>query len=395
MKTDQAPYSVSELRDIVRSIVIGYLSRNIGHQINNNLTGIYGYCLLAQQSKKHPDKQQEYLKRIQECCEQAQVTISSLLTYSDAAVHQVKGPLSPLDQLKNIIDICDRLVQPRFAMHLDLEHSDGEFDLPSQAFHDLLLFLLVVTMRQANQGNIDIVCTPDSPFGNHESLQDIDPLYVAIELFPEESSEDETQIGLSLEPIDQMITEWGMQMAEMLASSWGGIIRHGDNEQGRFVIEVCFSRHSQTASAATGMPPAPERREAPAVLARAPRILVLEDQEIIRGFTETILEKEGYQTTSFESGLDLQNHLDRIEPNHYDLYLLDIYVPGVSGMDIAHLIRQKDPEAPILFYSALVDFETIEQQFGIDQRTQFLPKPFHKNELIALIRDCIVWENIQ
>lgn len=72
-----------------------------------------------------------------------------------------------------------------------------------------------------------------------------------------------------------------------------------------------------------------------------------------------------------------------------DLFLLDICVPGINGLEIGSIIREKDPESKIVFYSALQDENYILDRFVLDEKTKFLQKPFKKEELFNLLQSVV------
>ncbi|MCP5114599.1 MAG: response regulator, partial [bacterium] len=63
---------------------------------------------------------------------------------------------------------------------------------------------------------------------------------------------------------------------------------------------------------------------------RKPRILIVDDEPLIRQSLKGVLEDEGYQTTEVESGEACLMELGR---NRYDLVLLDVWLPGMDGLD--------------------------------------------------------------
>lgn len=78
------------------------------------------------------------------------------------------------------------------------------------------------------------------------------------------------------------------------------------------------------------------------------RIVIVDDQEVMGEFYKTVLEETGCQVTFFMSAKDMFLVLDDINP---DMFLLDLMMPDVSGIEVARMIRQehKFDFAPILF----------------------------------------------
>jgi DNA-binding response OmpR family regulator len=75
------------------------------------------------------------------------------------------------------------------------------------------------------------------------------------------------------------------------------------------------------------------------------RILVVDDEEAIRLTLEILLRRRGYAVTTAANGVDA---LSLIEQQPFDLLLLDLMMPGISGLDVARYAREHLPTAAIL-----------------------------------------------
>lgn len=111
-------------------------------------------------------------------------------------------------------------------------------------------------------------------------------------------------------------------------------------------------------------------------------ILVAEDDpNILTGLVDT-LESEGYAVTTAANG---EKALRLFKPGKFDLLLLDIMMPEVSGYDVCKQIRAKDEDTPIIMLTAKSEEidKVVGLQLGADD---YISKPFGVHELLARIQ---------
>ena len=114
-------------------------------------------------------------------------------------------------------------------------------------------------------------------------------------------------------------------------------------------------------------------------------ILIIEDDvSILRGLKDN-LEFEGYKVDVASDG---QLGLKKILHNNYDLILLDVMLPNISGFDICKRVRKEGIETPIIFLTA--KSEEIDKVLGLETGADdYLVKPFDIQELEARVRSII------
>jgi DNA-binding response OmpR family regulator len=112
------------------------------------------------------------------------------------------------------------------------------------------------------------------------------------------------------------------------------------------------------------------------------RVLVVEDEDRIAGFLKKGLEEESYTVDVVDDG---PLALDWVASTQYDLILLDVMLPGLSGFEVCQLLRKRGVNTPILMLTARdeVDDRVIGLDAGADD---YLPKPFAFKELLARMR---------
>ncbi|MCH8611991.1 response regulator transcription factor [Arsenicicoccus dermatophilus] len=111
------------------------------------------------------------------------------------------------------------------------------------------------------------------------------------------------------------------------------------------------------------------------------RILVVEDEESISDPLSYLLRREGYDVAVAATGPEALSHFDRVGT---DLVLLDLMLPGVSGVDVCRTIRQKSA-VPIIMLTAK-DSE-IDKVVGLELGADdYVTKPYSSRELLARIK---------
>lgn len=112
------------------------------------------------------------------------------------------------------------------------------------------------------------------------------------------------------------------------------------------------------------------------------KILLLEDDTILAQTMVQLLKEENYDVTLVVDGEEV---LEATYKNKYDLYLFDINVPLLNGMETLKLLRDAEDNTPTFFITALIDIESTLKGFncGCDD---YIKKPFDIDELIARIK---------
>lgn len=124
------------------------------------------------------------------------------------------------------------------------------------------------------------------------------------------------------------------------------------------------------------------------------RIAVCDDNLITSGYIEEYLSKLSLNDITFDvfcSGNDLIDYMDRNPDNvYFNIYFMDIEMPGVNGIETAAYIRKKDKNALIIFITEHKEY--VYQVFEV-LPFRFIIKPLNKEKLDIILQEAI--ENIQ
>ena len=112
------------------------------------------------------------------------------------------------------------------------------------------------------------------------------------------------------------------------------------------------------------------------------KILIVEDQPDMAAGLEINFKKEGYTVLKAASG---ETALKLVTQECPDLIVLDVMLPGMSGLDVCRELRQKSIETPIIFLTAKGD--EIDRVVGLEiGADDYMTKPFSLRELMARVR---------
>ncbi len=109
-----------------------------------------------------------------------------------------------------------------------------------------------------------------------------------------------------------------------------------------------------------------------------PRVLVVDDQEEIRQILSHILEKEGFEVIAAPDG---QQAMEKIYFDTPDAVLLDVRMPGLSGMDVLKKIKAIDDNLPVVLVTAYADTHQAVEAMK-EGAYDYLAKPFDNNEVV-------------
>jgi two-component system cell cycle sensor histidine kinase/response regulator CckA len=116
-------------------------------------------------------------------------------------------------------------------------------------------------------------------------------------------------------------------------------------------------------------------------------ILVVEDEEEVRKLTAKILERQGYRILETSNGDDALLACERRKgPIH--LMLADIVMPGMSGSELAKLLKPLYPEIKILYMSGYTD-NAIVRHGVLEKRVNYIQKPFTTEGLARKVREVL------
>jgi len=108
------------------------------------------------------------------------------------------------------------------------------------------------------------------------------------------------------------------------------------------------------------------------------KILVVDDDEAVRSVTFEMLKRLGFEVTTADSGASA---LEQASHQSFDLVLLDLAMPNMSGVEVFSSLRQIEPQARVIFMTGYSKDEFSDLLADNEDTTSVLSKPFPMQEL--------------
>jgi CheY-like chemotaxis protein len=363
---------------------IGNLAGGVAHDFNNQLAGIMGYAELLGMKLDHPELK-HYTENIIMAANRSADLTRKLLAFARRGRYQ----LLPVDMhklLRNAVQALEGQMGPEIQVRQNLtaEHYEVAGD-PAQLQTVLLNIGSNARDAMPNGGALLIETremTLDQNFID-EYAYDVSPgNYICVNItdtgcgIPEETKKHIFEPFYTTKPVGK-----GTGMG--LAAAYGIIKNHKgaiscSTEVGRgstFTLYLPLTKPKKSAQ--------PAAHERPAVSQAGLRILVVDDEPLVRDMLCITLESEGCKVSTAGDGREALT-LYKNKWREIDLVILDMVLPEMSGRDIFRAMKQINPRVKTLLSSGYsIDGEA--RSILSEGVLGFIQKPFRKQDLMQLI----------
>lgn len=107
------------------------------------------------------------------------------------------------------------------------------------------------------------------------------------------------------------------------------------------------------------------------------KVLLLEDEYMLRISISEFLEELGFEVTGFSNG---DKAYEATYETHFDLYLLDVNVPGMNGFELLRTLRKEGNKTPAIFLTSMVNVNDLQEGYK-SGCCDYIRKPFDLSEL--------------
>jgi len=105
---------------------------------------------------------------------------------------------------------------------------------------------------------------------------------------------------------------------------------------------------------------------------RAPRVLVVDDEEGVRTFAARVLRDAGYDVMVAADGVDALRVVERAHP--FDMFVLDEMMPAMRGDELACQLWRKNPDVKVLYFTGFTD-KLFNEKLTLGENEAFIAKP--------------------
>lgn len=389
--TYQAPLLDETEHDLFRLSVYGALTRKFIHEINNSLTGIIGYNSLALKHENLGEKEKGYIERTLAFCQTAKSLNESFLCLFPSGKHKRK-PVSLHALMEEMSTLVSIISNHHCHLFYQLESSLKDTYIQEKGLREILLYLFLYILDvMLNCENIEMTVSLVKPNGSQRNSEAKQFFLFSIRFDTDTAgSNHRNRSSMNSETIFFQL-EGGLspQLAlnnakNIVESLEGNLSLDPDPSQSRAQFTCLIPLDSLEAQIITPLHTPFTPRSLPAL-----RLLLLEDQALICDFIQSFLQGEGHTLTVYQNGQNLVDDLPNLPLEDFDVFMLDVFVPQISGLEVAKQLRTLRPQAPLLFLSALAEERSVTDLFPLDSHTHFIRKPFQKEELLLILEQMV------
>ncbi len=369
-----------QLRHSQKMEAIGQLAGGIAHDFNNLLTVIEGYIDLLQNVMKHEGKTPTYVMQIKKATDRAVALTRQLLAFSRRQILQPKV----LDINQNIRDLSimlQRLIGENIDLLTDLDAEIWPIKADPHQIEQVIMNLIVNARDAMPDGGKLIIKTRamhlDSSYNRlHPDVEVGDYVLLSIS---------DTGIGMSPEIRERIFEPFFTTKEKGKGTGLGLATVYGIVKQSNGHIYV-YSEEGKGTTFKIYFPAVKQRQVArkkkkigKSSKGKGEKILVVEDEYLVRELILDTLKNLGYQVLEASNG-EQALKIFHESKNEIDLILTDLIMPGMNGKQLMETITKEAPDLQFLIMSGYDD-NAISKHGLLEAGINYIQKPFSPKSL--------------
>jgi two-component system cell cycle sensor histidine kinase/response regulator CckA len=373
-----------------RMEAVGRLAGGVAHEVNNMMTIILGFGDLLARANDLPAERRREVEEILKAAVRAGKITTQLLAFSRQQVlHPTELHLSEV--VEDLVPVL-RLMLPANVRVETAGGRNGSLVRADRSQLEQVLINLTFNARDAMPGGGTIRVITESRRLTPETGRRLIGVPIPAGRYGLISVTD-TGYGMDTDTVNRVFepffttkgvgqgTGLGLSTVYGIVKQSGGYVWVESTPGHGTAFTVCLPEvEAQTPAelprADAARPDAPGRT-----------VLVIEDEDGVRELAARILADRTHRVLVARSGDEALSELDR-EPGHVDLVLTDVIVPDIGTDQLAHEVRNRFPEVPILYMSGYPRDEIVQRGL-LDGEQPFLQKPFTAQQLTRAVEDVL------
>jgi len=373
---------------------VGQLAGGVAHDFNNLLTAMIGFCDLLLLRHKPGDPSFSDIMQIKQNSNRASNLVRQLLAFSRQQTLRPKVQ-DLTDILNEVSNLLRRLIGANIELDLVYSSDLGLVKVDEGQMEQVLINLAVNArdaMNKDAEGGKLTVRTKNFTNRKPKELitEELPPgHWVVVEV-------EDTGCGINKENLTRIFEPFfttkgvGEGTGLGLATVYG-IIRQTDgflDVTSKLKKGTTFTLYLPRAHESEAEEEDEEiaEKKAPLDLTGSERILLVEDEDAVRAFSQRALTNKGYEVLTADCGESALKLMEEREDKYIDLLITDVVMPNMDGPTLAQRMRQDSPKLKIIFMSGYTE-DRLKEHMG--ENIHFLPKPFTLKLLAEKVKDVL------
>jgi two-component system, cell cycle sensor histidine kinase and response regulator CckA len=369
---------------------VGQLAGGVAHDFNNVLTAIIGFSDLLLQTHRPTDPAYRDIMNIKSSANRAAGLVRQLLAYSRRQTLQTEV-LELGELITDLVPLLNKSLGEKIGIKVlpgrDLWHVKADKTQITQVILNLAVNAKdampdggTLTVRTRNVTERDSLKLSDQGVTAGE--------YLLVEVEDAGAGIPSDVVGKIFEPFFTTKevgkgTGLGLSTVYGIVKQTGGYI-FVDSEVGTgTVFRVYLPRHIVESEEELSQPA--KRVEPTRDLTGTGRVLLVEDEDIVRSFAVRALSRQGYEVLEAASGAEAVEVMDR-ENHRVDIVVSDVIMPEMDGPTLLKELRKTNPTLKFIFVSGYPD-DAFKKSLDEGADYAFLPKPFTLPQLAAKVKE--------
>jgi|APTNR8051073442_1049403.scaffolds.fasta_scaffold00006_334 two-component system cell cycle sensor histidine kinase/response regulator CckA len=367
---------------------IGRLAGGIAHDFNNLLQAITGFCTLLLDQMNPDSPHRSDVQEIDKAAHRAAGLTRQLLAYSRRQVMEPKL-VDPNHLVENLNKMLRRLLGEDIELILDLVPELDQIRVDQGQIEQVLLNLAVNARDAMPQGGRLTISTYSLVFLKEDTLLVPEARYGRFVCL----AMSDTGVGMSEEVMAHIFepfystkgigkgTGLGLSVAYGIVRQHDGML-HVYSQLGQGSTFRIYLPVAETLAPQDGALMLPDQDLRPVI--PGIRILLVEDEDGVRGFAARALRGQGYELRAVASVQEAVQ-VFHAENGNFDVLFTDVVLPDRNGLDLAEELLREKPGLRVLFTSGYMDDKSRWPAIR-EQGFTFLQKPYPVHDLLSALR---------